>query len=138
MRAVFDTNVLVSALIKHGKARRLWEAVLDGKIQLSMSNDMLAELDEVIGRSEFDRYVNDRRRTRFRRILLQKANIFQSNVQLPQITDDPDDNMILAAAYGGKVRYIVTGDDDLLRLKRFRGIKIVTVDEALRLLGRLQ
>lgn len=44
IRAVFDTNVLVSSLIKHGKPRDLWNAVLDGKV-LSVSR-MLKILDE--------------------------------------------------------------------------------------------
>jgi predicted nucleic acid-binding protein len=86
----------------------------------------------VIARPEFDRYVNDRRRARFRRILLQKAKISQITVRLPQVTDDPDDNMVIEAAHSARTRYIVTGDNGLLRLKRFMGIKIVTVDEALR------
>jgi putative PIN family toxin of toxin-antitoxin system len=48
LRAVFDTNVLVSALIKRGKPRELWNTVLDGKIRLTISSEMLTELDEVI------------------------------------------------------------------------------------------
>jgi len=125
-----------SALISRGKPRRLWEAVLDDKVRLSISKDMLAELDEVIWRSEFDIYVNDRGRAIFRRILLQKAKISQATARLPQITDDPDDNLVLEAAHRSKAKYVVTGDGDLLRLKRFRGTRIISIDEALEILNR--
>jgi putative PIN family toxin of toxin-antitoxin system len=42
------------------------------------------------------------------------------------VADAPDDNRVLEAAVAGEADYIVTGDDDLLRLGEFRGIRIVT------------
>lgn len=46
LHAVFDTNVLVSALVRRGKPRELWDAVLDRKIKLAISNELLAEFME--------------------------------------------------------------------------------------------
>ncbi len=134
LHAVFDTNVLVSALIRRGKPRELWNAVLDGKIRLVISNELLSEFDEVITRPAFNRYVAKHRIARFRRILLQRARISQITIRFPQITADPDDNIVIEAAHSYRANYIVTGDSHLLELKRFRGIKIITVDQALRLL----
>lgn len=57
LRVVFDTNVLISALIKHGKPRELWSNVLEGKIKLYASDELLAEFSEVIIRPEFKRYI---------------------------------------------------------------------------------
>lgn len=136
LHAVFDTNVLVSALIKRGKPRELWDAMLDGKVRLAISNELLAEFDEVIERPEFDRYVNKHRIARFRRVLLQKARVSQITARFHQVTDDPDDNMILETAHSTRANYIVTGDSDLLKLKRFRRIKIITVEQALRILRK--
>ena len=52
------------------------------------------------------------------------------------IKEDPDDNLILATAVGGRANYIVSGDRHLLDLGEFRGIKIVTVDRMLSILER--
>ena len=50
------------------------------------------------------------------------------------VKEDPDDDRVLATGYDRKAGYIVSGGKHLLELKRFRGIKIITVDQALRLL----
>jgi putative PIN family toxin of toxin-antitoxin system len=38
---------------------------------------------------------------------------------------DPDDDVVLATALSGRADYLVTGDDDLLALTRYHGIKIL-------------
>jgi predicted nucleic acid-binding protein len=48
---------------------------------------------------------------------------------------DPTDDIILRTAYDGKADYIVSGDEHLLALKEFKGIKIVTVSEMLEVLN---
>jgi hypothetical protein len=48
--------------------------------------------------------------------------------------EDPEDDLILATAYDGGADYIVSGDKHLFKLKRFRGVKIIMVDQALRTL----
>jgi len=51
------------------------------------------------------------------------------------IKEDPDDNMVLEAAVAGQADFIVTGDPDLLNLKEFRGIRMVTAKELLEFLS---
>ena len=133
VHAVFDTNVLISTLISRGKPRELWNEVLEGKIRLELSNELLKEFNEVIVRPEFKKYLRRSSLTRFRRILLQKVNITRVKVRFAQITEDADDNIVFEAAYSSGAEYIVSGDNDLLRLKEFKGIKIVTVDEMLKI-----
>ena len=133
VHAVFDTNVLISTLISRGKPRELWNEVLEGKIRLELSNELLKEFNEVIVRPEFKKYLRRSSLTRFRRILLEKANITRVKVRFAQITEDADDNIVFEAAYSSGAEYIVSGDNDLLRLKEFKGIKIVTVDEMLKI-----
>ncbi len=50
------------------------------------------------------------------------------------VKEDPDDDTIIRAAYDSKSNYIVSGDKHLLSLGEYRGIRIVNVDEMLRLL----
>lgn len=136
LRAVFDTNVLVSTLIKLGKPRELWNAVLDGKIRLIASEELLAEFNDVIVRQEFRRYLRRPRIVKFQRNLVRMAEIRNVRVSFPNITEDPDDSIVLEAAYSGKVDYIVSGDRHLLKLGEFKGIRIVNVDEMFKILKR--
>ena len=133
VHAVFDTNVLVSILISRGKPRELWNEVLEGKIRLELSNELLKEFNEVIARPEFKKYLRRSSLTRFRRILLKKANITRVKMRFAQITEDADDNIVFEAASSSGAEYIVSGDKDLLKLKEFKGIKIVTADEMLKI-----
>ena len=60
---------------------------------------------------------------------------FLQVVSIPKLLDvvprDPDDNMVLECAIEGNAQYIVTGDKDLLVLKTFRGIQIVSASDFL-------
>ena len=64
------------------------------------------------------------------------ALVLSSDIRKPKsrfkvVKEDPSDDMIINAACDGHADYIVSGDSDLLRLKGFRGIRIVTVAEIL-------
>jgi len=62
------------------------------------------------------------------------ARIVQVKSSLKAVKADPDDDIIIRAAYDGKADFIVSGDNHLLSLKEFKGIRILTVDEMLNLL----
>jgi len=126
IRAVFDTNVLVSSMIKRGRPRDLWNAVLDGKIRLVVSEEILEELIGVAGRPKIARYVDKAAIDSFLQVLLQNVELVKT-VEGISVVKDPDDNMILEAAVTGGARYVVSGDNHLLKLGSFREIKILTV-----------
>lgn len=77
-RCVFDTNVLVSALLfeQSRPARAFFIALRNGKVLLSA--DVLSEISEVLGREKFRRYVTEEERERFLRSLLREAGLGQS------------------------------------------------------------
>jgi len=52
------------------------------------------------------------------------------------VRQDPDDDIILRTAYDSKADYIVSGDEHILALNEFRGIRIVTENEMLELLKK--
>ena len=54
--------------------------------------------------------------------------------KLKVVKEDPKDDMVIETAYDGHADFIVTGDGHLLELESFRGIKITTVEKALKLL----
>lgn len=135
MRAVFDTNVLVSSMIKHGKPRDLWNAVLDGKIHLVVSEEILQELISVSARPKIAKYLDKADINNFLKILLQKAELVNIEGESLNLAEDPDDNMILETALVGGAGYIVSGDDHLISLGDFKGIKILTVASMLKMLA---
>ena len=134
-RCVFDTNVLVSALMfdRSKPARAFFVALRVGEVLVSA--DVISELSDVLGREKFRRYVNEEERGRFLRSLLREAKLvgIQETVRACR---DPKDDKFLELAVNGDADCIVSGDDDLLTLGPFRGIRILTPDGFLEALQR--
>ena len=128
MVRVVDTNILVSALIKRGKPRKLVLKLLE-KHTVILSRQMLAELADVLTSGKFA--VKTAQADKFLAILVRKSKIVTSSSRFRVISEDPDDDIVLNMAYAGKAQYIVTGDRHLLALKEFKRTKIVTVNQML-------
>ena len=131
VRVVVDTNVLVSALINHGKPRKLVLKLLEEHTVI-LSRQMLAELADVLAREKFN--VKSSQADRFLASLVRKSKIVPASSRFKVITEDPDDDVVLNTAYKGKADYIVTGDRHLLNLKEFKMTQIVQVTRMLEIL----
>jgi uncharacterized protein len=129
---VLDTNILVSAVLsKTSKARQALDKAQDiGKIL--MSSSLLLEIEEVLFRPKFDKYVTTIERRFFLGNFLKTVEFVEVG-EIIKICRDPKDDKILALALNGKADYIITGDQDLLVLKLFEGVEIITIDEFLNL-----
>lgn len=129
-RFVFDTNVIISALLfetsKPAQAFRY--ALQHGEILLSL--EVLEELNEVLGREKFDRYLTREEREEFLETFVDRSRLIEQSVEI-QVCRDPKDNKILALALSGEAQYIITGDQDLLILNPFQDMQILTADELL-------
>jgi putative PIN family toxin of toxin-antitoxin system len=133
-RAVFDTNVLVSGMIFAERSKPLIDEVLEGKITLILSMQMIQEFSRVIARDKFK--LSGNQQNTLANFILRIGNVTKIKSRFRVVREDPSDDTILRTAYDGKADYIVSGDEHLLALKEFRGIKIVTVSEMLELLKR--
>ena len=132
IRAVYDTNILVSAFIGKGAPYKALNTVYEGKVRLILSPDILLEFEDVISRPKF-RY----KETHIRKIItliFQASLIVEPDIAVDIVKDDPTDNRIIEAAISGNAKYIVTGDKHLLSLKKIKGIEIITVKDFLKLL----
>ena len=134
MDVVLDINVLVSALIKRGKPKELWLKVVRKEFEFVSSRRILSDFLKVISREKFQGYVKERDIVDFLQAFHNTAKFVRVKSKLKVVKQDPDDDVILATAYDGNADYIVSGDKHLLKLKEFRGIKIVSVSEILDLL----
>lgn len=128
MRVVADTNIVVSGLLWRGNPRRVLNAAREGKITLYTSAVLLAELEDVLGRERLSKR-------------LKAANVSVSDLVLgyaalasviepaeiePVVIVDPDDDAAIACAVAAGCEVIVSGDSDLLELKQYQEIRVLT------------
>jgi putative PIN family toxin of toxin-antitoxin system len=132
LHVVIDSNVLVSFFLRRGSTP--WRVVRDVMEcgQLLVSDDTLAELEEVLRRSKFDRYVSRALREQFLTIL----PTFVTRVAIVERIEacrDPRDDKFLETAVNGRADFLVTGDRALLAMRTFRSIAIVSPSGYLRI-----
>jgi putative PIN family toxin of toxin-antitoxin system len=113
VRAVIDTNLVVSALLWGGTPERLIEAAGEGTIQLVTSQALIAELSELLNRAKFAAKLTARKLRAqhiLERYLLVAETIEAPANIVPTVTRDPDDDAVLACALAANVDLIVSGD----------------------------
>jgi putative PIN family toxin of toxin-antitoxin system len=134
-RFVFDTNVLVSALLLADSTpgAAFQAALSEGTILLSET--VFKELNQVLSRAKFERYLLWDERQRFLAAFLMEAKLVEIRERVSACRD-PGDNHILELAVNGKADYIVSGDNDLLALNPFRNIPILSPAQFLTSMGR--
>ena len=138
MRLVLDANTVVSGLLWHGTPGKLIDAAHAKTISLYTSAPLLAELNGVLLRRKFAGQLEAR--------ATHPVEIFQGYAALatiivpaviaPVIFKDPSDDAVLACALAAQADLIVSGDSDLLDLKHYHGIPIVSAAEAIERLGQ--
>ena len=127
-RYVLDTSVLVSAvLLPQSIPRQAVDRAFAQGIVLA-SAATIAEVDEVLHRHKFDRYLNEEDRLLFLVAFIRKVTLVDVN-EHRAICRDAKDNKFLELAVSGSANCIVSGDSDLLILNPFRGIAIITPHE---------
>ena len=133
VRAVIDTNVLVSAQFWHGAPHNLLVHVRDGNVTPILSPALLAEFAEVIGRAKFRAILQQTGRAQSRILaeLLHLAELIDPPPLPTPVCRDPDDDKILALARAAQADVIISGDRDLLTLGSFHDIPILTPADAL-------
>ena len=131
MRIVLDTNVLVSAILSPRSASaQIILLVLDGVLNLAISNDILEEVYRVLRYPKLVRLmkkngVTPREVESVIERLSTIAVVTPGELTLDVIQDDPSDNKILACAIESEADFIISGDRHLADLKEYQGIAIV-------------
>jgi putative PIN family toxin of toxin-antitoxin system len=134
-RVVLDTSTLVSAALRVGSVP--YQALLEalGAWDVCASAETSAELEQVLGREKFDRYLDGALRREFVVLIRRNVHLFAvENTDLMTIDPpcgDSRDNQFLALALVAEADVLVSSDEDLLVLHPWRGIPIVTPAEFL-------
>lgn len=121
-KVVLDTNLIISALIFGGKPEQVYKLVLERQIIGITSSILVAELTEILTKKFNFELIRIRQ---LERIIRKHFKIVSPRQKL-DILNDKDDNRVLEAAIEGSCSYIVTGDRELLELKKYKSIKIIS------------
>jgi len=131
LRAVFDTNVYISALLVPGsKAEDAYLHAVRGKVRLFTSPAILTELAKKL-REKF--LWDDGRIVAALKHISRVAEVVKPQIRITLLKDKPD-NRILECARAASADIIVTGDKHLLGLKEYEGMGIAKVADFLRVL----
>ncbi|MBT0160121.1 putative toxin-antitoxin system toxin component, PIN family [Candidatus Bathyarchaeota archaeon A05DMB-2] len=124
---MFDTNVLISAIISDGRPRELLMKGISKEFAIVTSDLLLRELGTVLRRPKFKTDEDEIHRIIL--ALMQVAEVVEVVSKFNLVKEDPKDDVVVETAYDGKANFIVSGDRHLLALNSFRGIKIVRVKQ---------
>jgi uncharacterized protein len=129
MKLVFDTNIYISAfVIPNSKAEKALLKVIESEDVLIISKNIVNEILSVLS----VKFSRDREALSHLAIHLSEIGHLVEPVgqKLSLLKDEPD-NRILECALSGKAEAIVTGDKEMLALKEFKGIRIISLREYL-------
>lgn len=128
MKIVIDTNVIAVAIFFGGRPKELIEHLVYRRVDAYASTEIISEYRETIEELS-ERYPNRPNNIPLTDILF-AMKMVEPTTHV-DICRDPDDNKFIDCAIDGGCIYIVSGDKDLLSLKSYGDIEIVTVSEFL-------
>lgn len=124
MKVVFDPNVLIATFVAEGVCARLLRRTRKGQVSLITSPFILQEFQDTLSK----KFSATRREIRDAlQVVMDAVQItVQPSQAVTGVCRDPDDDRILECALAAQAEFLVTGDEDLLVLKKFKGIRIIT------------
>ena len=124
MRIVVDTNVIVSAVYFGGKPYDLLKLIMEEKVSAIASKEIVDEYEEILARLQH-KFPKLSKSIPFQEIV-GKLTVIKVSSDI-RICRDSEDDKFISCAVDGRCIYIVSGDNDLLSLKDYDGIEIITV-----------
>lgn len=127
IRAVVDTNLIISGLFWRGNPAQVYDSAAKGIYVLLTTTDLIDELDRVLRYPKFAARLASIGKTANTIVTEYRAitELVTSAEIPPDAIRDPKDIPVLACAVGGKADYIVSGDQDLLVLTAYQNIPIL-------------
>lgn len=128
---VIDTNCLLQIISKKSPYRPIWDAFLDGRYELCVSNEILDEYQEILGQQITPTIAEN-----IVLLILNKSNVrlVDPHFRMGLIIADPDDNKFVDCAFAANADYLVSEDShfDVLKNISFPKLNLVTLDEFLK------
>jgi uncharacterized protein len=133
LKLVLDTNVLIAAFIWGGKPYDLLKLSTQPPNEVWTSPLLLEEFHRTLQYAKLQPYLEARllnREILYDQFALAVNTVNDVSLKNP-VCRDPDDDIVLACALSANADYIISGDKDLLVLKTFEDIPILTTAQAL-------
>ena len=124
MIAVFDTNVLLAAIITEGICSKLLHRARIGEFSLLSCPFIMKELRRIL--SKKFRLSQEELALVMEPISEAISQVIEHNLKITGVCRDADDDNIIACAVAARADYLVTGDFDLLEIKSYKDTKIIT------------
>lgn len=128
MNIVLDTNCLLQAISARNEYYSVWQAFLEGKYTLCITNEIIEEYSEVIGRN-----ISPLLSEYIIAAILNRRNVkrYDPAFSFHLIQTDPDDNKFVDCAIAANAKYIVTNDHHFNVLKEipFPKVDIVSLKQ---------
>lgn len=126
MKIVVDTNVIVSGVFFGGYPAKVIKSIISSKVIACATTQIVNEYLEIV-----EEMINRKQGNIDKNILLPFINILEiiESKSHIEVSRDPDDNKFIECANDANALYIVSGDKDLLVLKKYQDIKIITAKE---------
>jgi putative PIN family toxin of toxin-antitoxin system len=121
---VLDTNVLISAILFGGPPKAILDLVVTGYVSCAVSAPILEELRDVLTRSKFG--FSAEQAFQVVEELMGLCCLVSPNVRIDCVAADPDDDRILECTVEARADAIVSGDEHLVALERYRAIPILS------------
>jgi len=128
IKVVFDTNVWVTIFLKKAVSREFSEILKEGNAEVYVTKALLEEISKVLMYPKLTKLLETAEvspREIFKRIV-ENSVLVNPQLKLHVVKEDPEDNKILDCAVKAQADFIISGDRHLLKLKKFRNIRIVT------------
>jgi len=125
MNLIFDTNVLIAAFSTHGICHSLFEYALEN-CKIITSNYILDELDKVL-KNKFKLPQSQTDQIKF--FLIESCFIVEYKTFNQQVSRDKSDDPVLGIIDKNKIDYLISGDKDLLILKNYKDVPIISPRE---------
>lgn len=125
---VIDTNCLLQIIARKSPYRPIWNAFLEGRFDLCVSNEILEEYQEIL-----EQQITSTVAENVVLLILNQTNVqlVDPHFRMELITADPDDNKFVDCAFAAGADYLVSEDHhfDVLRSTPFPTLNLVTLDE---------
>ena len=129
MRIVIDTNIIASAIFFGGRPRELLELLLQHELSAFITQEIIEEYQGTIEYLQ-NEYPSKRITVPLTQIIA-ACNMIETTSEV-KVCRDPDDDKFFACALDSRSLYIVSGDKDLLAVKQYKDVQVVTVAQFFR------